>query len=177
VQAIDTDLNRSSQVRLKREVIQEDRPRFLGRVDSVDETFARICREEYARSCRHGCQTIEKLGGWDVHYLLDGSQAAVLAAIEVQAPRAPAAESRKTGAIAEVANVLESPVSVSHHGIPRGDGTYYCKDVGIILGDPENAVGTFELVHKLGGVSSWVDLPDLGHIDQSGQNLAVGPDR
>jgi hypothetical protein len=115
VQAVDTDLNRSSQVRLKRGVIQEDRPRFLGRVDSVDETFARICREEYARSCRHGCQTIEKLGGWYMHDLLDGSQAAVLAAIEVQAPRAPAAESRKTGGIAEVANVLQLPVSVFFH--------------------------------------------------------------
>jgi hypothetical protein len=63
------------------------------------------------------------------------------------------------------------------HDIPRGDSTHYRKNVGIILGNPEYAVGTFELVNKLGGVSSWVDLPDLGHVDQSGQNLAVGPDR
>lgn len=112
-----------------------------------------------------------------MHDLLDGSQAAVLAAIEVQAPRAPAAESRKTGGIAEVANVLRSPVSVFIHDIPRVDSTHYCKNVGIILGDPEYAVGTLELVRKLGGMSSWVDLPDLGHVDQSGQNLAIGPDR
>ena len=68
-------------------------------------------------------------------------------------------------------------MSVFDHGIPRGDGTYHRKDIGIILGDPEYAVGTFELVHKLSGLSSWVDLPNLRHIDQSDQNLAVGPDR
>lgn len=56
-------------------------------------------------------------------------------------------------------------VSMSDHRIPRGDGTYYCKDVGSILGDPQYAVGTFELVHKLGGMGDWVDLPDLRLVD------------
>ena len=56
-------------------------------------------------------------------------------------------------------------VSILNHDTPRGDGTYYCKDIGIILGDPQYAVGTFELVHKLGGMGDWVDLPDLRLVD------------
>ena len=56
-------------------------------------------------------------------------------------------------------------MSVFDHGIPRGDGTYHRKDIGIILGDPEYAVGTFELVHKLGGMGDWIDLQDLRLVD------------
>jgi hypothetical protein len=112
VDAIDTDLHRGSQVGLERGVIQEDRPRFLGRVDSEDEAIARICSEEYARSSRYGCQTIEKLGGSNVDDFLDRRETAVLAAtIEVQAPRAPAAGGSKAGTVAEVANVLSCSVS------------------------------------------------------------------
>lgn len=116
VETVDTDLHRGSQVGLERGVIQKDRPRFrfLGRVDPVDEAFARICNQEYTWSSRHGRQTIEKFGGLDVDNLLDGGQAAVLVAtVEVEAPNAPAAESSNTGTVAEVANVLRSQCQCS----------------------------------------------------------------
>jgi hypothetical protein len=67
--------------------------------------------------------------------------------------------------------------SVFSHGVPQKDGTDYCKNVGIILGDPQYAVGTFELVYKLGGMGAWINLPNLRFIDQSDQNPAIGPDR
>jgi len=159
VQAIYAELNGSSQVWLERGIVQEDGPRFLGCVGPIDEAFARIRREEYARSSWHGCHPIEELGGWDVHDFLDGSQTAVLAVtIEVEPPRAPAADSSKTGGVAEVANI-------------------HCKDVGIIFGNPQRADRTIELVHKLDGIGSWIDLPDLRFVNQSDQDLTIGPDR
>ena len=107
VDAINTDLHRGSQIWLERGVVQEDRARSFGRVDPVDEAFARVCSQEYTWSSWRSCQTIKKLSGSDVDNLFDGSQAAVLAAtVEVEAPGAPAAEGSKAGGIAEVANVL-----------------------------------------------------------------------
>jgi hypothetical protein len=64
-----------------------------------------------------------------------------------------------------------------NYGISRGNGTYYCKNVGLILGDSQYAVGAFELVYKLGGMGAWIDLPNLRFIDQSDQDLAIGSDR
>jgi len=57
------------------------------------------------------------------------------------------------------------------------DNTYHCKDVGIIFGNPQRADRTIELVHKLDGIGSWIDLPDLRFVNQSDQDLTIGPDR
>ena len=50
---------------------------------------------------------------------------------------------------------------------------YYCKDIVLVLRNTHCANGVWELMHKLSGFGSRVDLPDLRCVDQCHEDFAV----
>lgn len=94
-------------------------------------------------------------------------------AIEVESPCTPTASGGCGGSVAEVADVLM--YSVSTRSQYRGkEIAYNCENIVFIFRDAHCTNGVRKLMHKLGGVGSRIDLPDLGRVDQCHKKLAIG---
>jgi hypothetical protein len=92
--------------------------------------------------------------------------------IEVESPCTPASGGCCGSSVAEVTDILTHSISTVLQWCGIGNA-HDCEDIVLVLRNTQCTNGVRELVHKLSGVGSRVDLPDLGRVDQGHKNLAV----